>query len=274
MLQFFRRIRQGLLNENRIRKYLMYAVGEIVLVVIGIWIALQINSYQDYKNDRVKECEYLESLLSDLQIERDFLHSYAEFDKEVISKAEDLIQSFYDRHSFKIDTSFSKNLSILNNRSTFRKHDATYRELLATGGLNLLMDQELKQAIMLHFQTVDQYEVIIRQNNEYVDNHFAPLALQAGTHYVPNHQLKWSKNIMDKGYIKAKFNRPTEFESIYFETISERFNKPLNALALLNQIQYRYRISVVHLSLGDELIDMNGKLLKRVKKGIASCSGG
>ena len=45
MIKFFRKIRQSLLTENKFRKYLIYAIGEIVLVVIGILIALQINNY-------------------------------------------------------------------------------------------------------------------------------------------------------------------------------------------------------------------------------------
>ena len=51
MIQFFRKIRQQLLQEHRISKYLLYAIGEIILVVIGILIALQINNWNE---DRIK----------------------------------------------------------------------------------------------------------------------------------------------------------------------------------------------------------------------------
>jgi hypothetical protein len=145
-------------------------------------------------------------------------------------------------------------------------------ELLATGDLNLLTDQALKQEVMLHFQKVEQYEIIIRQNNEYIDNHFAPLALKMGTHYVPNHQLKWNKSIMDKGYIKEEFNRPSNVESAFYKYISDRLEDPLEELELLNQIQYRYRISVVHLSLVDDLMAENRELLERLSRAIKSCS--
>lgn len=53
MIKFFRRIRQKLLSENRISKYLIYAIGEIVLVVIGILLALQINN----RNEENKSIE-------------------------------------------------------------------------------------------------------------------------------------------------------------------------------------------------------------------------
>ena len=53
MLRFFRRIRQQLLSDNKFSKYLLYAVGEILLVVIGIFIALQIDTWnEDHKNAR------------------------------------------------------------------------------------------------------------------------------------------------------------------------------------------------------------------------------
>ncbi|MET6991789.1 hypothetical protein ABXZ36_14155 [Sediminicola arcticus] len=47
MIKLFRRIRQNLLTENKFNKYLLYAIGEIVLVVIGILIALQINNLNE-----------------------------------------------------------------------------------------------------------------------------------------------------------------------------------------------------------------------------------
>ncbi len=49
MIKFFRRIRQRLLSENKLRKYLIYAIGEILLVVTGILIALQINNWNDQR---------------------------------------------------------------------------------------------------------------------------------------------------------------------------------------------------------------------------------
>lgn len=271
MLRFFRHLRENLLGPTSLRRYLLYAAGEIVLVVIGILIALQIDKNQDYREARARECEYLRSLRADLGTEKQFLQSYSEFDKEVITNAEGLLQGYYDHAEFEVDTTFSKQLSILNNRSTFRKHDATYQELLATGGLNLLLDQTLKQKIMLYFQKVGQYETIIRQNNEYIDNHFAPLALQVGTHYVPNYQLKWNRRLLEKGYIKPTFNRPADFESGFFKNIAARLNEPLQELELVNQIQYRYRISVVHLSLVDELLDSNQALVEGLERAIDAC---
>jgi len=66
MIRFFRKIRQHLLTENKFSKYLIYAIGEIILVVIGILIALQINTWNDKRiqNERVKS--YAQKLIIDL----------------------------------------------------------------------------------------------------------------------------------------------------------------------------------------------------------------
>ena len=67
MIKFFRRIRQRLLSENRLGKYMLYALGEIVLVVIGILIALQINNWNERQKDQAKEQAILEQLMSEYQ---------------------------------------------------------------------------------------------------------------------------------------------------------------------------------------------------------------
>jgi hypothetical protein len=47
MIKFFRHIRRSLLEQNKMGKYFKYAIGEILLVVIGILIALSINNWND-----------------------------------------------------------------------------------------------------------------------------------------------------------------------------------------------------------------------------------
>ncbi|WGK63949.1 DUF6090 family protein [Croceiramulus getboli] len=68
MIQFFRKIRQRLLVENKFSKYLLYAIGEIVLVVIGILIALQINTWNEQRKNRIEEIAILQSLRDNLKL--------------------------------------------------------------------------------------------------------------------------------------------------------------------------------------------------------------
>ncbi len=62
MLKFFRRIRQKLLNEGNLKKYLIYAIGEIFLVVVGILIALQINNWNERRKNEQSENKALMEL--------------------------------------------------------------------------------------------------------------------------------------------------------------------------------------------------------------------
>ena len=67
MIKFFRNIRKKLAAENKAASYLRYAIGEIVLVVIGILIALQINNWNEARKERNNEIKYLKNLKLDLK---------------------------------------------------------------------------------------------------------------------------------------------------------------------------------------------------------------
>jgi hypothetical protein len=66
MIQFFRNTRQKLAADNNTKKYLRYAIGEIILVVIGILIALQINNWNEDKKARATELYVLQEILNNL----------------------------------------------------------------------------------------------------------------------------------------------------------------------------------------------------------------
>ena len=74
MIKLFRRIRKKLLSENQFSKYLIYAIGEIILVVIGILIALQINTWNNNRIQKNKEANFI------TQIHNEFLQNRAQFD--------------------------------------------------------------------------------------------------------------------------------------------------------------------------------------------------
>jgi hypothetical protein len=75
MIKFFRKIRQNLLMENKTGKYLRYAIGEIVLVVIGILIALSINNWNENRKIRNTEQQYLLALKEEFSFNKDELKS-------------------------------------------------------------------------------------------------------------------------------------------------------------------------------------------------------
>ena len=74
MLTFFRHIRRNLLQENRFSKYIIYAIGEIVLVVIGILIALQINTWNEASKQSKLSDKALSELLQEIKTTRLLVH--------------------------------------------------------------------------------------------------------------------------------------------------------------------------------------------------------
>ena len=73
MLPFFRKIRFRLAAENQLLKYMRYAIGEILLVVVGILIALYINNWNEQRKERAYELEMLEELVKSMKKDKDYL---------------------------------------------------------------------------------------------------------------------------------------------------------------------------------------------------------
>jgi len=69
MINFFRKLRKTMVKENKISKYLLYAIGEIVLVVIGILIALQINNNNDNRKQKKELHEYLAKISNNIELD-------------------------------------------------------------------------------------------------------------------------------------------------------------------------------------------------------------
>lgn len=67
MIKFLRQIRQRLLTENKFSKYILYAIGEIILVVIGILIALQINNWNEKRKEKIRIEAFLSDIKNDLE---------------------------------------------------------------------------------------------------------------------------------------------------------------------------------------------------------------
>ena len=71
MIKFFRSLRRKLLESGNLKKYLLYSIGEIILVVVGILIALQINNWNEFRKLRSLEKEYL------IDLKKEFLQNKA-----------------------------------------------------------------------------------------------------------------------------------------------------------------------------------------------------
>lgn len=96
MIKFFRQLRQQLLTENKLGKYLLYAIGEIVLVVIGILIALQLNMWSDDRKAQVQFEGFTKQLNLDVDTAIKNAENTANYSLEQSTRAQNIIDYLLD----------------------------------------------------------------------------------------------------------------------------------------------------------------------------------
>ena len=151
MIKFFRKIRYDLMEKNKTGKYLKYAIGEIVLVVIGILIALQINNWNANQKDLKKEhtflVEVLESLKRDLGRTNFIYNSRALTKRAAISTIiKDLSQT-----SLPADSILEKSFKQMTMTLSFIYDKGAY-ESLKSYGIDLIRDNSLRQHIVKMYE--------------------------------------------------------------------------------------------------------------------------
>ena len=144
MIKLFRNIRKNLLAEGKISKYLKYAIGEIVLVVIGILIALQINNWNQQRIENKKEVELLIGLLDEFQYNLGILREGLIVNEKVTQACISLTQMI---RSGTIDKETEVTDKLLITLGTFQSFDARTgisSEIVNSGKLNIIKNDTLR----------------------------------------------------------------------------------------------------------------------------------
>ncbi|MEJ2114156.1 MAG: hypothetical protein P8X62_10865 [Flavobacteriaceae bacterium] len=144
MIKFFNKIRQRLLSESKLSQYLVYAIGEIILVVIGILIALQVNNWNNERKEQHDAEELSKSLIAELE----GIKWYVEKRVNDMESQQKLIKYVINTKDIKMDSvlSFTNSLGVplnpLNFLFTFKIHynprDDVYRSALNDGTLSII----------------------------------------------------------------------------------------------------------------------------------------
>lgn len=152
MIKFFRRIRQRLISENRFSKYLLYAIGEIILVVIGILIALQVNNWNIDRQVRHKEQAYLIEIRQNLQQDALKLQAVLDFNRNKAKIVEDMLQIFVDTLSneerFNI---FNKNANDFTFYEVFDPVRIALNNMLSAESIDLIGNSELRKTLSEYY---------------------------------------------------------------------------------------------------------------------------
>jgi hypothetical protein len=146
MIKFFRKIRENLIMENKTGKYFKYAIGEIVLVVIGILIALSINNWNENRKNKIIEHTYLENIKADFILNLSSLDKFI-LDRENSIKASDSILEFFNGERDLDINAFNRYSVNVMVWFPFEQHDNTYKELLNSGNLSIITNKNIKDRI-------------------------------------------------------------------------------------------------------------------------------
>lgn len=163
MIKFFRRIRQNMLNENKFSKYLLYAIGEIVLVVFGILIALSINNWQQDNYNRKLEKRYITDLTNNLKKDSTSLQNLY---KEALraSNAKDSIMEYLNKQDYKLDSLSAYFMYQWNPYKIFSPSTSTIDEMKSNGHLKIIRNEAIRKQIVDIYYI---YELFIQDENLY-----------------------------------------------------------------------------------------------------------
>ncbi len=161
MIKFFRKIRQKLLSENKFIRYLIYAIGEIVLVVIGILIALQVNNQNELSKQNRQRITYEQSLITELKVDLYALNMQDSVSNAQLESIENYI-SYFQSPNKELDVVIRKMDSIRFSSTVFYSTAFTLDEIISTGNLSLF-SQDKKEAIL---RLKSQYKYIEKYKEE------------------------------------------------------------------------------------------------------------
>ncbi len=165
MFKFFNKIRHDLLNKGETVKYLRYAIGEIVLVVIGILIALSIDNWNDNRHDREAEKNYYRNLRQELQDDRRNIEGQIMFNSAYAAQYQYGIELINLNEKSQKDSLSTIAVNLVN-YSDFDRRGNIYETTVNSGDIKLLRNDEIIERLR---QLEETYLYINRIENIHYD---------------------------------------------------------------------------------------------------------
>ena len=198
MIKFYRKIRRNLLLEGKTGKYFKYALGEIVLVVIGILIALSINNWNEFKKERESEKIILNEIKDNLIFDlKDFESNLANLQNKTIS-AKSILEILDDNRAY--NDSIGYFFYYLKTYPHFSNKTNGYN-LLQSKGLDIIRNDSVRKRITNLYE--DRYQYLKTYEKERIDYNNS-LEIKVSPYYGTRTLSKKSipKDIIIKGSVK------------------------------------------------------------------------
>jgi hypothetical protein len=166
MIKFFRKRRYDLMEKNKIGKYFKYAIGEIVLVVIGILIALSLNTRNESRKIKNQEKELLNTILENIKLDSTVISSVTERKNVIIDVHKNLVRFVNGA----INNEKLKNIDIV--RSAIPSSIITKKNNPELS--NKVFSNSIKNAIFKYYQDIELFEFAVENFNDIIEKELRP----------------------------------------------------------------------------------------------------
>jgi hypothetical protein len=216
MIKFFRKIRQNMIKENKVRKYLLYAIGEILLVVIGILIALQINNSNNYNEQRNLEQEYLLSLQAEFETNLNRINMSMQ-ENEGRTQSLNKLLTLFDKNV--LDTVSPHAISqmflpIFGSEISYLPATGVLNDIISSGKLNIILNKSLRQQLASFESSLDLIDSQVN-GAKFTDERLRTLFFKKGS--IRNIAMDIGIVDFEYGSISEKIDNKLMFDSIEFE---------------------------------------------------------
>ena len=180
MFRFIRKLRQRLLTENKFSKYLLYAVGEILLVVIGILIALQLDTWNENRIENSKKDYYLKAINSDFKANKLGFEAVLKGNKENIDISDQLISMFpiTDENVDSVLAVYATRGTSIERLFTFDPNHSSLEALLNSPVLDQVKNKDLERYLITWRQVYEDFKENESRFGLFVTNGLKPFRLE------------------------------------------------------------------------------------------------
>lgn len=168
MLHLFKKIRQKLLVEKRLSNYIFYAIGEVLLVVIGILLAIQFSNWNEKRYEVQKEIWYLDNIANDMFYQKETLLDLKNSFEKTLLLSQTILKDYYKNNTFENVDSLSFKLNQLMSTYKYPNIDNTYEELISSGKVSLIENYDLLTDIIDFYLNTDEVDFMFSTNEEQV----------------------------------------------------------------------------------------------------------
>jgi len=231
MINFFRNIRQNLLSENRFSKYLLYAIGEIILVVIGILLALQIDTWNSDKTNRTKEQLYLRGYHEDLKRNLSELERVIEKSNRTLSASDSLLRHAIGQLNIEDMKTFEGLVMESLNYTLFLSQEGTIKDIFGTGDLALIQNDTIRKSMVnwnSDLKYLTEYEALGKDNQLQCVDYLSK--------ETPFYKMALTRNFMDEA-TKTEITQDQRFLNLVSN--QQHMAKVLNGLYLDKQLKMK-----------------------------------